>query len=164
MHDIFCNDIQEPSNQHTKTWICVPTRIKQRWCKIHGKGCEFHITKALSMAKVSSKEFRKCWEMVHPMISGEELFCLCDKAFGVHGNLDGKVDFVKDILRRYKDMGEPVCACARACVCVCDCLACLCFVCVCLGVMVLRCVVMQTRYVLAVHASFVALTHSLTAR
>ena len=47
--------------------------------------------------------------MVQPMISDDELFCLFEKAFGSHGSLDGKVDFVKDILRRYKAMGEPVC-------------------------------------------------------
>ena len=63
------------------------------------------------MAKVSSKEFRKSWKMVKRLISDEELFCLFEKAFGQHGNLDGKVDFIKDILRRYKDMGEPVCVC-----------------------------------------------------
>ena len=70
------------------------------------------------MAKVSSKEFRKWWKMVQPMISDEELFCLFEKAFDVPGNLDGKVDFVKDILRRYKAMGEPVCVCVHACVTV----------------------------------------------
>ena len=60
------------------------------------------------MAKVSSKEFRKCWKMVQTVISDEELFCLFEKAFG-RRNLDKKVDFIKDILRRYKAMGEPVC-------------------------------------------------------
>ena len=95
--------------------INVPTRIKQIWRNCHGSSGQFHITKALSTAKVSSKEFRKCWKMVQPMISDEELFCLFDKAFGPHDNLDDKMDFVKDILRRYKAMGEPVCACARAC-------------------------------------------------
>ena len=61
------------------------------------------------MAKVSSKEFKKSWKMVQPVISDEELFCLFEKAFGPHRNLDGKVDFMKDILRRYKAMGKPVC-------------------------------------------------------
>ena len=46
--------------------------------------------------------------MVQTVISDEELFCLFEKAFG-HRNLDKKVDFIKDILRRYKAMGEPVC-------------------------------------------------------
>ena len=56
--------------------------------------------------------------MVHPMISDEDLFRLLDKAFGLHGNLDDKVDFINDILRRYKAMGEPVCVCVCVCVCV----------------------------------------------
>ena len=42
------------------------------------------------------------------MISDEEMFCLFEKAFG-HRTLDKRVDFIKDILRRYKAMGEPVC-------------------------------------------------------
>ena len=45
------------------------------------------------------------------MISDEDLFYLFEKTFGVYGNLGGKVDFIKDILRRYKAMGEPVCEC-----------------------------------------------------
>ena len=61
------------------------------------------------MAKVSSKEFKKCWKMVQPMIPDEELLCLLEKAFGLNGTLAGKVDFIKDILRRYKAIGEPVC-------------------------------------------------------
>ena len=121
MHDVSCNDIQESSNEDTKTCIRVSSRIKQRWYKSHGKGCRFDITKVLSMAKASSEEFRKCWKVVQPMISDEELFCSFEKAFDVPGNLDGKLDFIKDILRRYKTMGEPVC----------ECLTCLFFVFVC---------------------------------
>ena len=64
------------------------------------------------MAKVSSKEFKKCWKMVQPTIPDEELFYLFEKAFDVPGNnLDGKVNFINDILRRYKAMGELVCVC-----------------------------------------------------
>ena len=66
------------------------------------------------MTKVSAKEFKKYRRMVQPMISDEELFCLFEKAFGPHGKLDDKVDFIKDILRRYKAMGELVCV--RMCV------------------------------------------------
>ena len=61
------------------------------------------------MAKVSLEEFKKYWQMVQPIISDEELCCLFEKAFGPHGSLAGKVDFIKDILRRYKAIGEPVC-------------------------------------------------------
>ena len=61
------------------------------------------------MAKVSAKNFKKCWQKVQTVISHEEIFCLFEKAFGVPGNLGDKVDFIKDILRRYKAMGEPVC-------------------------------------------------------
>ena len=112
MYDVSCNDIQESSNEDTKTCICVPTRIKERWCKSHGTAYQFIVTKVLSIAKVSSKEFKTCWRMVKAVISDKELFCLFEKAFGVSGNLDGKVDFINDILRRYKAMGEPVCVCA----------------------------------------------------
>lgn len=41
------------------------------------------------------------------MIPDEELFCLFEKASGPL-QLSGKVDFVKEILRRYKAMGEAV--------------------------------------------------------
>ena len=112
MHDVSCNDIQESSNEDTKTCVCVPKRIKERWCKSHGTGCTFVITKALSMAKVSLKQFRKCWKMVQPMIPDEDLFCLFEKAFDVYGTLGDKVDFIKDVLRRYKAKREPVCECA----------------------------------------------------
>ena len=47
--------------------------------------------------------------MVQPMISDDELFCLFEKAFGPHDNIAAKELFIKDILRRYKAMGEPVC-------------------------------------------------------
>ena len=44
------------------------------------------------------------------MISDDDLFCLFEKAFDVPTrNLDVKVAFVKEILRRYKAMEEPVC-------------------------------------------------------
>ena len=70
------------------------------------------------MAKVSLKQFRKCWKKVQPMIPDEELFCLFEKAFDVPGNLGSKLDFIKDILQRYKAMGEPVCVCVCMCLTV----------------------------------------------
>ena len=102
--------------------INVPARIKQKWCKRGGAKGQFFVTKALPMAKISTEEFRKCWKIVQPMIPDEELFRLLEKTFGPHKNLDDKVIFIKDIMRRYKAMGEPVCVRERAY------LSCLCFV------------------------------------
>ena len=47
--------------------------------------------------------------MVRSSIPNEELFYLFNNAFGAKNNLSRKLDFIKDILRRYKAMGEPVC-------------------------------------------------------
>ena len=110
--------------------ISVPTRIKERWYKIHGNGYQFLITKALSEAKLSPKAFKKCWKKVRPMIPEEDLFRLFDKTFGSRNNLLGRVDFINDILRRYQNMGEPV----R------DCVACLSFVSLCcVGLLLHQC-------------------------
>ena len=83
--------------------ISVPSRIRERWRKTHDNSGEFTITKALSEAKVSPKEFRTCWKRVQPTIPEEDLLRLLKKAFGSGHNLRGKVDFIKDILRRYQE-------------------------------------------------------------
>ena len=41
------------------------------------------------------------------MIPDNELYAMFEKAFSSQ-NLSVRVDFVKDVLRRYKAMGEPV--------------------------------------------------------
>ena len=121
------NHIQKTKS---RTEISVPTRIRERWCEIHGDGFEFDISKALSKAKVSPEEFKKRWRKVQPTIPEEELFRLFEKAFDSRNNLLGRVDFINDILRRYQDMGEPVC----------DCVACLSFVSVCsVGLLLCQC-------------------------
>ena len=56
--------------------------------------------------------------MVRPEIPDEELFCLFNKAFGRRDNLAGKVDFVRDVLRRYKVMGEKVCLSDKPLLCL----------------------------------------------
>ena len=121
--------------QKTSYTIRVPSRIKERWRKTHHNCGEFNITKALSEAKVSPKEFKKCWKRVHPMIPEEELFRLCEKAFGSGHNLCAKVDFIKDIVRRYQDMAEPV----RDCVVVLSFVS-MCCVCLLLSQCVISCV------------------------
>ena len=60
------------------------------------------------MANISSEEFQKYWRVVEKMIPDEELLCMFEKASSTHDNLAGKVDFINNILRRYKAMGEPV--------------------------------------------------------
>ena len=45
------------------------------------------------------------------MIPAEDLFRLFKKAFGSGHNLRDKVDFIKDIVRRYQDMGDAVREC-----------------------------------------------------
>ena len=85
--------------------IRVPARIQGKWGK---KGSKFDMTTPLSTAKVSSEDFKKCWKTVRGAIPDNVLFRLLKKTFGQHRNLSGKVDFVKDILRRYKAMGEQV--------------------------------------------------------
>jgi len=44
-------------------------------------------------------------------MSDEEIIRLFKKTFGSGHNLSGKIDFIKDILRRYKGMGEAVREC-----------------------------------------------------
>ena len=45
--------------------IKVPSRITARWCNTRpGKSDQFLIGTALSEAKVSEEEFKKCWKKV----------------------------------------------------------------------------------------------------
>ena len=138
--------IQDLSNKRD-VCLCLPTRISQRWCKSNYTGLRFYIAKALVIANISWEEFKKSWRLVHPMIPEEELFCLFKKAFGSRNNVPGRVAFIKDIMRRYNDMGEPVC----------DCLVCITFASVC-SVGPPYSVVMPTCYVWFALASFIALS------
>ena len=88
----------------------LPRPIRKRWRKKHGKGY-FNIFKALFTAKIRKTEFTKCWQSVHHKIPRNELFGLFEKGFGPDSDLSNKVEFVKDMWRRYKAMGEPVCTC-----------------------------------------------------
>ena len=108
-----------------QTRVCLPSRIRERWHKIHHNSGEFAITKPLAEAKVSPKEFKKCWKRVQPTIPEEDLLRLFNKTFGSGHNLSSKVDFIKDIVRRCQDMGELVCECvvflsfvSMCCVCL----------------------------------------------
>ena len=113
--------------------INVPTRIKERWRRTRpGNVFQFLISTALSEAKVSAEKFKTCWKRVQPTIPEEELFRLFEKTFGSGDNVHRKVDFINDILRRYQDIGEPVC----------DCVACLSFVSMCcVGLLLYQCVI-----------------------
>ena len=92
--------------------IKVPSRITARWCNTRpGKNDQFLIGTALSEAKVSEEEFKKCWKKVQPTIPQEDLVRLLVKTFGSGNNLHRKVDFIKHILRRYRDIEKPVCDC-----------------------------------------------------
>ena len=122
-HDTLSDHIQKTRVQ---TRVRLPSRIRERWFSIHdNSGQIFCITKALSETKVSAKEFKKCWKRVQPMIPEEDLLRLLKKAFGSGHNLSSKVDFIKDIVRRCQDMGEPVRECvvflsfvSMCCVCL----------------------------------------------
>ena len=87
----------------SRTRIYVPTRIKERWYSTHGNSIVFLIGTALSKANVNAEEFKKCWRTVQPTIPEEELFRLFDETFGSGNDVHLRVDFIKDILRRYQD-------------------------------------------------------------
>ena len=106
-HDTLSDHIQKTRN----ITISVPKRIKERWCKTHCNNLQFRLNKSLSEAKVSAKEFKRCWKMVQPTIPEDEIFCLFEKTFGSGNNRRGKIDFINYILRRYQNMGETVCDC-----------------------------------------------------
>jgi len=86
------------------TSIKVPARIGERWRSERPENTsQFHITTALSEANVNAEDFKKCWRTVQPTIPKEELVRLFNKTFGSENNLHHKVNFIKDILRRYQD-------------------------------------------------------------
>ena len=64
-------------------------------------------SKVLEKAQIKPAEFKTCWSKVKDTIPDNELFHLFDNAYG-NLNHSGKEYFVKDIMRRYKAMGEPV--------------------------------------------------------
>ena len=105
---ILLNHIQE-STRDFKTCIYLPPRIVHRWRHKVRKTNKFFLTRALRKLNLSRTDFRKYWQLTEPSIPDEKLLRLFEKAFGTHGCLPGKVDFVKELVRRYKAMGAPVC-------------------------------------------------------
>ena len=108
---LHVDDIQVLSDKYSTSKICLPKRLIQRWRKITGNHHCFNIANALSMVQVTYNEFKKCWRTVKLMLPDNEIFCIFEKTFGPRNNLAAKVDFVKEILQRYKAMGEPVSWC-----------------------------------------------------
>ena len=106
---ILLNHIQE-STSACKTYICMPTRIRHRWCHKTSKKhyYKFYMTQAVRKLNLGRTDFRKYWRLIEPSIPDEELLRLFEKAFGAQC-LASKVDFVKEVVRRYKAMGAPVC-------------------------------------------------------
>ena len=84
--------------------ISVPVCILKRWRE---RGRLIRFSDALEKAQIKAAEFKKCWSTVKGTIPDNELFHLFDNAHGTL-NRSGKEYFVKDIVRRYKAMGEPV--------------------------------------------------------
>ena len=82
--------------------INVPRRIKERWCSTHRKGTEFQMGQALSKVHVNAEEFKTCWKTVQRTLSEEDLFDLFIGAFGSGDDVNLKINFIKDILGRYK--------------------------------------------------------------
>lgn len=89
----------------SKVSVYVPTRIKERWPKCPS----FCITKALQQLDVSPKIFQACWKQVQPKIRDDELFALLKEAFNGSDKLNRRVDFIKEIFRRYKVIEDQVC-------------------------------------------------------
>ena len=85
----------------------VPARICKRLCEGGRKAQKLTFSDVLRKAQIKPAEFKKCWSKVKGTIPDNELFRLLDKACG-HLKHSGKEYFVKDIMRRYKAMGEPV--------------------------------------------------------
>ena len=112
--------IQAPINR-VRVQLTLPKRIRERWCKSH-TGFRFNLVKPLPIANISAQEFRKAWKIVGPIIPDKELFRMFEKGFSVSDDQDSKAAFIKDIVRRHKAMGEPVCVCVTVslslCVCV----------------------------------------------
>ena len=107
--NISLNRIQE-SNITCDITMLVPSCIRERCCKKHSeKSPSFTITSALRRSKVRAFDFKKYWRMVQTRTPDDELVELLKNVTGAHSSLSGKVNFIQDILRRYKAMGEPVC-------------------------------------------------------
>ena len=103
----------------------MPARISKRWRECGRTIRKLTFSEVLEQAQIKPAEFKKCWSMVKDTIPDNELFHLFDKAYGTL-NCSGKEYFVKDIMRRYKSMREPVrlrgivaVVCFRVCLCVC---------------------------------------------
>ena len=90
-----------------KLSLRVPDRIFKRWSEYDRKTRKLKFSVSLEKAQIKAAEFKKCWSKVKDTISDNELFHLFDKAYG-QSNRSGKDYFVKDIMRRYEAMGEPV--------------------------------------------------------
>ena len=117
-HHILHKHIQEASVKCKRKELYMPRRIQQKWIKSYGKKRSFGLTKALKMSSITAQDFTKCWKVAEPYIPDKELYSLFVKGFAVPDNLAGKVNFIKDILRRYKAMGESVCLFAMPVFCL----------------------------------------------
>ena len=93
----------------------MPKRIVTRWGKHVRKErkarFQYDIHTAVERANVSADEFKKCWAFVASRLSDGELFNLFKRArFGQRNNtrISDKIQFVKEIKRRFELMGGPV--------------------------------------------------------
>ena len=91
------------------TLLYVPKRIKERWHESHADSYRFDLKIVLAAVNISAEEFKNAWKMVGPMVTDKELFRMFKKGFSVRDDQDSKAAFIKDIVRRHKAMGEPVC-------------------------------------------------------
>ena len=111
---VFKEDV-ERGNRLT---LMMPQRIVSRWGKHVGKKHQnrfkYNISPALMRTNVSVNDFQKCWAFVAPCMSDEELFHLFKRTgfdqpnMGLYGNINGKMNFIKEIMRRFQVMGGAV--------------------------------------------------------
>ena len=69
----------------------------------------FRINKAIELANITMIQFQQGWKIMKRRIPDKELYDMLEKAFRSPNNLAGRVVFVKEIMRRWKAIGAPVC-------------------------------------------------------
>lgn len=113
--EMYTHHISPKHIQECKVGICVPVRLRQKWQKSKscpGEYCIFRINQAVAHANVRPAKFVKIWRILRDKIPDNELFALLKKAFSRGCNLARRVEFVHEVMRQYKAMGEPVCLCS----------------------------------------------------
>ena len=88
----------------------MPKRIRVRWVQHHNlpqqDRYQYRMNSILAKAKVCAEEFKQCWfhvrSYVYPKLSDDELFYLF-KDFGVSPRGHGRLTFVRNVLKQYKD-------------------------------------------------------------